>query len=137
MWLRRLYRRPGTGQLAAMDSRRRLFSADQRHFIRLRDQRCRTPWCDAPIRHIDHAVPFADGGSTTVTNGQGYCQACNHAKQAPGWATTPTGNVDEFLITTPTRHRYQHPPPDPPGTHPQRPSSTADQRVIAVATAAA
>ena len=52
MWLRRLYLHPRTGALAAMDSRRRLFTAKQRHFIRLRDQTCRTPWCDAPIRHI-------------------------------------------------------------------------------------
>src|SRR5438067_228926 len=33
MWLRRLFTRPGDGQLAAMDSRRRTFTPNQRHFI--------------------------------------------------------------------------------------------------------
>ncbi|MDF2824221.1 MAG: conserved repeat family protein, partial [Mycobacterium sp.] len=52
--LRRLYARPDTGQLVAMDSRARAFPKGLARFIRLRDQRCRTPYCDAPIRHIDH-----------------------------------------------------------------------------------
>lgn len=54
VWLRRLYASPTTGELVAMDSRARLFPAGLARFIRLRDQVCRTPWCDAPIRHIDH-----------------------------------------------------------------------------------
>ena len=137
MWLRRLYRHPKTGQLAAMDSRRRLFTANQRHFLWLRDQRCRTPWCDAPIRQIDHAIPFADGGETTVDNAQGYCEACNRAKQAPGWSTTPLGEAARFLIITPTRHRYQHGPPDPPGISAQRSLSPLEEDLIAALRAAA
>lgn len=97
MWRRRVYRDPNTDQLVAMDARRRLFSASQRRFIQMRDQRCRTPWCEAPIRHIDHVIPFADGCATTVENAQGYCQACNHAKQVAGWRTIPTGRAGEGL----------------------------------------
>jgi hypothetical protein len=120
VWLRRLYTAPGTGELIAMDSRRRCFTPAQRHFIALRDQTCRTPWCDAPIRHTDHIQPAEHGGPTEVANGQGYCQTCNHTKQAPGWHTQvlqlPGGHTVE--ITTPTGHRYQSRAPDPPGTTP-------------------
>ncbi len=58
-WLRRLYTAPTTGELVAMDSRARIFPGKLAQFLRLRDQRCRTPWCDAPIRHADH-VEAAD-----------------------------------------------------------------------------
>ncbi len=43
------------------------------------------PFCDAPIRHIDHITPRSEGGQTSAANGQGLCERCNHAKQAPGW----------------------------------------------------
>jgi hypothetical protein len=84
--LRRLYRRPGTGQLVAMDSRSRCFPSGLAKFIRLRDQVCRTPWCDAPIRHTDHANPAAADGATSDVNGEGLCEACNYAKEASGWS---------------------------------------------------
>jgi hypothetical protein len=117
-WLRRLYTSAGSGQLIAMETRRREFTPAQRRFLRLRDQFCRTPWCDAPIRHADHVIPAEHGGATTIENGQGYCQACNHAKQAPGWTTTPVlsrAGPHQVDITTPTGHRYTSNAPDPPG----------------------
>ena len=83
MWLRRLYTTPATGQLAAMDSRRRLFTGTQRHFLTLRDQSCATPWCDAPLPHAHHQLPAEHGGPTSISNARGSCAACNHAKQAP------------------------------------------------------
>ena len=113
-WLRRLYTHPTTGQLAAMDSRARLFRHSLARFIRLRDQTCRTPWCDAPIRHTDHPTTAAEGGQTTAVNGQGLCQACNHAKQAPGWtaraAPDPPG-THRVETTTTTGHTYPSTPP--------------------------
>jgi hypothetical protein len=118
-WLRRLYVHPTSGELVTMDSRRRCFTAAQRHFIRMRDQTCRTPWCDAPIRHVDHVQPYEDGGPTEIDNGQGYCVTCNLAKQAPGWQTSVTGrgaSGHEVLITTPTGHRYRSRAPRPPGS---------------------
>lgn len=116
-WVRRLLRAPGTGELIAMESRRRAFSPAQRRFLRLRDQLCRTPWCDAPIRHADHVVPADAGGPTAVDNGQGYCEACNYAKQAPGWRQTVTSRAGphEVAITTPTGHAYSSRAPNPPG----------------------
>ncbi|MFZ3452485.1 HNH endonuclease [Arthrobacter sp. 7Tela_A1] len=86
--LRRLYLDPDSGELAAMESKARAFPAGLARMIRTRDQTCRTPWCDAPIRHIDHIQPRADGGPTSYANGQGLCEACNQAKEAPGWNAT-------------------------------------------------
>ena len=116
---------PDTGRLVAMESTARCFTPTQRQFIALRDQHCRTPYCDAPIRHTDHVQAAEHGGPTTVTNGQGYCLACNHNRQAPGWTvTTPTGDAGEHVeITTPTGHRYHSHPPDPPQPEPQRRSA--------------
>lgn len=112
-WIRRLYRKPGAGELAAMDSHRRLFTDAQRRFIELRDQgTCRTPWCDAPIRQVDHVVSHNEGGHTQVDNGQGLCQACNLAKLGPGWSVTLHGRT--VIVRTPTGHYYEHSPPEAP-----------------------
>jgi Domain of unknown function (DUF222) len=116
MWIRRLYNNPTTDQLIAMESRRRNFPAAQRRFLRIRDQYCRTPWCDAPIRHIDHVARAAGGGGTTTDNGQGYCEACNYAKETPGWrASVVALNPHEVEIRTPTGHRYRSRAPGLPG----------------------
>ncbi len=111
--LRRLYARPADGALVAVDSRSRCFPAGLAELVRLRDRTCRTPWCDAPIRHTDHVRPVADGGSTVLPNAQGLCEACNHAKQAPGWTqVVRAGPRHEVFTTTPTgeRHRSTAPP---------------------------
>lgn len=120
VWLRRLYRNPVTGDLVAMDSRRREFPQGLRRFFRIRDEICRTPWCDAPIRHADHVVRAADGGETSAANGQGLCEACNQAKEAPGWEawTPPRQRAGPVTRRTPTGHRYTSRPPDPPGERP-------------------
>ena len=113
VWLRRLYADPDTGELVAMDARGRYFGSGLGRFIRLRDQICRTPWCDAPIRHGDHAFDHDDGGATSGDNGQGLCEACNHAKQAPGWRArpSPTAGHHQIDTTTPTGHSYRSRPP--------------------------
>jgi hypothetical protein len=90
VWLRRLYASPTSGQLTAMDSRARLVPHGLARLIAARDQVCRTPWCGAPIRHYDHITPVHAGGTTTAENIQGLCQACNQAKEAPGWESRAT-----------------------------------------------
>ena len=105
--LRRLYAEPGTGALVAMDSRARFFPAGLADFVRLRDQFCRTPWCNAPIRHLDHVTAAEDGGATSEANGQGLCAHCNHAKQAAGWRSRARpGPRHTVEVTTPTGHSY-------------------------------
>jgi hypothetical protein len=120
--LRRLYT-TSTGSLVAMEARSRTFPAALGLFIDLRDQSCRTPWCDAPIRHRDHVVPDAAGGPTSAGNGQGLCEACNQAKEAPGFAATAHDGV--VTTTTPTGHQVRSrapalPPGDPPAQEPRR-----------------
>jgi hypothetical protein len=121
--LRRLYRHPSSGALVAMESKARLFPKALAQFIAFRDDTCRTPYCDAPIRHTDHATAHADAGPTNDLNGQGACEACNYAKEAPGWRVTTEREPDgthTSEVTTPTgaRHRSKAPPlpgrPRPP-----------------------
>ena len=119
--LRRLYAKPASGALVAMDSRARLFPKGLADFIELRDQRCRMPYCDAPIRHRDHAQPHRRGGPTSALNGLGICEACNYAKEAAGWtAATGVGESGRHTaeFTTPTGARYQSVAPPAPGTAP-------------------
>ncbi len=87
VWLRRLYTHPQSGALTQVESTRRVFPRGMRRFITTRDQTCRTPWCDAAIRHLDHIRDHAHGGSTSLSNGQGLCEGCNYLKQTPGWTT--------------------------------------------------
>lgn len=121
VWLRRLYTAPGTGELIAEDSRSRFFPQGMRRFIEVRDNLCRTPYCDAPIRHIDHIVPWRRGGSTSLDNGAGLCEACNHTKENPGWSskTEPgrndTDSVHTLEVRTPTGHSYRSQAPPLPG----------------------
>jgi hypothetical protein len=122
VWLRRVYARPADGTLVAMDSQRRRFPKGLRRLLQVRDRTCRTPWCGAPIRHTDHVIPVAEGGTTSAANGQGLCEACNYTKQAPGWTATPApgaaGAGDEVEITTPTGHTYTSRPPPLPRARP-------------------
>ncbi|MDO6142027.1 HNH endonuclease, partial [Paenarthrobacter aurescens] len=134
VWLRRLYTAPGTGELLATDSKARLFTGQLRRFIETRDHTCRTPYCDAPIRHIDHVVSWHSGGKTNPANGAGLCEACNHTKEHPGWTATTgtsgtsedtgttgatgstiTGEIHTMEVGTPTGHRYRSKPPPLPG----------------------
>ncbi|WP_223164159.1 HNH endonuclease signature motif containing protein [Nocardioides mesophilus] len=119
VFLRRLYTSPSSGRLLAADAKARRFTGALREVLIARDQRCRTPWCDAPVRHLDHARPWESGGTTSTVNGQGQCEKCNYAKQAPGWTadgTAPPGDRHSVHTTTPTGHRYRSRAPAPPGT---------------------
>ncbi|MBB3603441.1 hypothetical protein FHT40_003102 [Mycolicibacterium sp. BK556] len=126
--LRRLYATPASGALVALESRSRLFPKGLADFIELRDRRCRTPYCDAPIRHRDHATPYRRGGDTSADNGQGLCEACNYAKEAAGWHVV-TGvdengtHAAEFI--TPTGAHYHSVAPPMPGT-PKMPMTEAE-----------
>ncbi|MGM7666790.1 DUF222 domain-containing protein [Microbacterium sp. A93] len=130
VFLRRLYTCPETGQLVAMESDRREFTGKLRQMIMLRDDTCRTPYCGSPIRHVDHATPYRDGGPTSYANGSGLCERCNYTKEHPGWKHQATPhNLD---VTTPTGHHYTNrarpltAPPDAPET--TGPQVTPDDR---------
>ena len=141
VWVRRLFTDPVEDTLTHRDPRRRAFTGSLRETLIARDITCRTPWCDAPVRHADHILPHAQDGQTSLDNGQGLCEACNYTKHTPGWThhpiTQPHGTTT-IRITTPPRHTHHttpppildslHPlapePPPPPGG-PERPTPGA------------
>jgi hypothetical protein len=128
--LRRLYAQPATGALVGMESVAREFPAGLARLIDLRDRTCRTPYCDAPIRHRDHAHDHAAGGPATAANGQGLCAHCNHTKQAPGWraspATGPPGDLHTIETELPTGQTVRSTAPPMPTPAMVRPTSHAE-----------
>ena len=99
---RRLYRSPRTGELIAMESRARAFPAGLARMIRWRDTTCRTPWCDAKIRQIDHVIPHHKGGPTSYANGQGLCVRCNLLKELGLWVLSPLSRSDTAIDSVAT-----------------------------------
>ncbi|WP_308819002.1 HNH endonuclease [Pseudonocardia alni] len=91
------------------DSRQRTFTGLLATLVRARAQnRCTEPYCDAPVRHLDHIRRDADGGRTELENGRGVCEFHNHVREQPGWhiARAPDGTV---VTRTPTGHTYRGP----------------------------
>ncbi|MFI2485840.1 HNH endonuclease [Promicromonospora kroppenstedtii] len=132
-WLRSIYVNPH-GRLLATTSTSRFHPPGLASLLRAREQGiCATVWCDAPIRHTDHITPHAEGGPTSLDNGQGLCARCNHAKQAPGWSqkTTQLDGRHAVETVTPTGHTYVSVAPTPPA--PARTSGTTPGRDTAPA----
>jgi len=109
-WWRRLFTTPA-GVVGA-DPRRRVFDGVLAHLIRVRDGgRCRDPFCDAPIRHLDHIHPHRAGGPTSLTNGRGVCARGNYVREMPGWHIELVhdglgAQPHTVRTTTPTGHTY-------------------------------
>ena len=116
-----------------MDSRSRLAPTGLADLVRTRDLgTCRTPWCDAPIRHTDHITPHARGGPTTRDNLDGLCEACNHTRTATAWTArtlAPDDARHTVRITTPTGHVYDSVAPPLPGPTRRRQARTTPERV--------
>jgi hypothetical protein len=110
-WWRRLFTTPAGGLVGA-DPRRRCFDGVLAHLIRVRDGgRCRDPFCDAPIRHLDHIHPYRAGGPTSLGNGRGVCVRGNHVRELPGWRVELVHDgrgrhPHTVRTTTPTGHSY-------------------------------
>lgn len=106
VFLRRVLTDPVTGDITAMDTRRRAFTGALRRALIVRDDHCRVPWCGAPIVHLDHTHPYARGGRTNAANGAGLCARCNYTKEYPGWEYAAQLESDR-VVTTPTGHSYE------------------------------
>ena len=129
--LRRLFAAPGDRALMAMESSSRTFDGLLAEFIDLRDGgTCRTPGCNAPIRHRDHVTRSTDGGATAADNGQGLCERCNYVKESPGWtswsATPPGGRHEVHGVTEHLRITRSTSPPLPGGPGDSRDCSPAE-----------
>lgn len=108
VWLRRALADPHSGELVALEARARRFPAGLRRLVRLRDRTCRTPWCDAPVRHIDHVQSVRTAGDTSSENAAALCEACNQAKETTGWSARPRpGPAHQIDLTTPGGQRYR------------------------------
>lgn len=137
VWLRRLYTSPDGRDLVAMDSRRRTFSGLLRRILILRDDACRTPFCDSPIGDGDHVKAHHLGGATSYTNGAGLCTRCNQTKESPGWrfAVVVPGNGEgegphTIRVTRPTGHEHHSAAPPLMGSGwapPEEEQPTAEQ----------
>lgn len=116
--LRRLYAHPTSGALTAVESTSRAFPTALGRLIDLRDRTCRTPWCDAPIRHHDHIRPHSTGGRTSAENGAGLCAACNYAKEGEGWTAEALrdkrGARHRYRLISPTGHTHDSSAPPIP-----------------------
>jgi len=134
--LRRLFVTPHNGALVAMESTSRRFDGLLAEFLHLRDAgHCRTPGCNATIRHHDHITPVAHGGTTTASNGQGLCERCNYLKETPGWDTwvADPGITRRHEVHGATEHLRLHHSTAPP--MPGGPTGTIDyspaERILA------
>ncbi|WP_240157450.1 HNH endonuclease [Pseudonocardia broussonetiae] len=100
---RRLVTRDGI--IIGGDSRSRRFTGQLAALIRARDgHRCREPYCDAPIRHIDHIHRWSELGRTEFDNGRGLCAFHNHVRETAGWRAEVTSGT--VRTTTPTGAHY-------------------------------
>jgi hypothetical protein len=109
--LRRLFVTPQDRELIAMESHRRTFPPALAQIIDRRDAgRCRTPYCNATIRHHDHVHPHRDGGPTDLDNSQGLCERCNYTEEQPGWSSW-VGEHGRISTLTPAAHVHTSRPP--------------------------
>src|SRR5690625_858230 len=104
VYMRRIFTSPDDGQLVGLDSRSRFFPPGLRRMILLRDDICRTPWCDAKAQEADHMDAAKDGGRTSYDNASGLCVGCNQRKENNGWRHT--GSPNRLNVITPTGHTY-------------------------------
>ena len=87
--------------------------------IRLREQTCRDPFCDAPIRHLDHITRTPTADSPHSPMDAAPASRGNQVREMPGWHLTLIdcgfhGGPHKIIITTPTGHRYCSRAPAPP-----------------------
>ncbi|MGO3152312.1 MAG: DUF222 domain-containing protein [Galactobacter sp.] len=125
--LRRLYTEPVTGALMRMESTARTFPDGLGKMLALRDGHCRYPFCDAPIRHLDHIQPHAEGGPTSYSNGQGLCARHNLLKESDGAATHPEPSTHpEAMPQVGSGHGARSHAEPPPNTSPIPNTDTSD-----------
>ena len=104
------------GVVVDLGRTRRLFSAQQRRLLAVRDGGCRFPGCDRPPAHTDahHVVSWLDGGATDVANALLLCRHHHRAVHENGWTLQITdperGTHGPIDITGPNGQRLtSHP----------------------------
>lgn len=117
--IRRLFAHDG--DLVGMESHARSYPGLLKQFIRLRDQRCRSPFCESPIKQIDHIESAAAGGATSESNARSCCEWCNYVKEHPDYQVTGDARCATTRIGALS---VASTPPPPPGKSPPTTSYT-------------
>lgn len=123
--IRRIFTAPGHEELIGMESTARTYRGLLREFITLRDQRCRTPFCESPVRQIDHIEPVAHGGETSASNACATCERCNYTKEMPGYVVTGSAREVTYRVGALTMTST---PPRLPRADPPEPLSGLERR---------
>lgn len=102
----RVFREPGTGALLTTDSYKP--TADQRRFLRARDEHCRFPGCDRPFHRsdIDHTIEWAEGGRTDVENLGALCRHHHVLRHHSPWKVKQRA-AGVYEWTSPTGRAYE------------------------------
>ena len=109
-FVRRLYASPKTGELVSMDSKARRFDGALADYLRLRDQKCRTLYCEAQVRHLDHVEDHADGGETSASQRAGALRVLQLRQDRPRL-------VGQTAARTPPHRRDRDPDRSPIPEH--------------------
>jgi hypothetical protein len=110
-WLRRFLTDPVDGSLSHGDPRRRRFDGSLRELVVARDQHCQGIQCSRRIRDIDHVTPYADGGATTLADGQGIDRACHTSRDDPRMQVHRDPETGVTTWTTPIGLTWRTLPP--------------------------
>lgn len=80
----------GASRILDVGTATRVWPAGIRKAIVTRDRRCRFPGCDRPPQwcDIDHVIPVAQQGPTSLSNGILLCRVHHRAKSRDGWWPT-------------------------------------------------
>ena len=98
------------GRIIELGSPQRVFTANQRRAIAVRDQGCVIPGCMTPPGwcEIHHATPHVEGGPTHTDNGVMLCFYHHRTLDSSGWDVTMNSGVP--TVTPPTwLQRYMGP----------------------------
>lgn len=81
--IRNLYADLDTGQLVGVEAKIRSLTPPPRGASsQLAHQTCRAPFCNAPIRQMDHIVAWSQGGATSLDNGNGTCSGDSQKEES-------------------------------------------------------
>jgi hypothetical protein len=85
------------GRIIELGSPERIFTAQQRRAITLRDGECCTPGCGMPaeLSEIHHVEPAAAGGPTHTDNGMILCWFHHRMLETSGWAFRMVNGLPE------------------------------------------
>ena len=130
-FLRRLVRDPLTGALVDRGAHRYQATPELVAWLVARDRTCRHPGCTRRARNcdVDHAVDFADGGTTTRRNTRMLCRRHHNRKTHGGWRIEDSREDGSCTMVSPRGYRFPLPPADiSPGRAPNPPPDPAPRR---------